>query len=191
MLKWHTMQAYVLNVSSIFQTYVESVFIQMFVYVSHICCKCFIWMLHMFAMANTHVFSQCFKHMLQVFQLFRTYVASVSSKCYKLDLVLHILQLDPSAITACCSYWARLHARGCGGGTSDRHGKPCERKSRCGPCMGARRRGKWSGAGPRVKLAAQTWGLAQQLACLCRGADRRSRRGRLDASARSDVQALA
>ena len=41
----------------------------------------------------------------------------------KVDLVLHMLQCDPSAAAA----WARLHARGCGGGASE---IPCGRKSR-------------------------------------------------------------
>ena len=61
------------------------------VYVSHICCKCFIWMLHMLAMA------------LKCFQVFQTYVARVSSifRCMlqvfhldvtKVDQVLHMLQ---------------------------------------------------------------------------------------------------
>jgi hypothetical protein len=122
----------------------------------------------------------CFGRMLQVFYLNVT----------KVDLMLHILQLDPSAVIACYSSWACPHVRGCGGGTGDMRGKPCERRSRCDPCMGARRRGKRSCAGPHVKLA-QAWGLAQQLACLCMGAGRRSRRGRLDASACSDVQVLA
>jgi hypothetical protein len=39
-------------------------------YALHVCCKCFIWMLHVFGMAF-----KCFSGVLQVFQ---TYVASVS-----------------------------------------------------------------------------------------------------------------
>jgi hypothetical protein len=38
-------------------------------YVSHIYCKCFIWMLHIFCNGCTSVF-WCFRCMLQVFQLF-------------------------------------------------------------------------------------------------------------------------
>jgi hypothetical protein len=72
-------------------------------YVSHICCKWFIQMLHIFhtnvasassrcciyfAMA-THVFSSCFKHMLQVFQLLWAYVA-IPLDVAKVDLVLHM-----------------------------------------------------------------------------------------------------
>jgi len=72
----------------------------------------------------------------------------------KVDLVLHILQLDPFAVTACCSYWACLHARGCGGGTGDRHGKPCERKLRCSPCMA--RVGVGNGAGGPSREAGGT-----------------------------------
>jgi len=69
-------------------------------YVSHLCCKCFIRMLHMFshiccicfAMA-THVFFSCFRCMLQVFQLFRTYVANVSSRlCKSRSCVTHVIR---------------------------------------------------------------------------------------------------
>ena len=84
-------------------------------YVSHICCKCFIWILHTLATA-----CKCFRRMLQVLQ---TYVASVSDvccKCFsclrrilqvfhldivKVDLVLHMLQWDPPAPATCCSCW--------------------------------------------------------------------------------------
>jgi hypothetical protein len=41
----------------------------------------------------------------------------------KLDLVLHMLRWDPLAIAACYSCWARVHARGSGGGMSGRRGK--------------------------------------------------------------------
>jgi hypothetical protein len=34
----------------------------------------------------------CFKRMFQVFHLFQKYVASVSSGCFNVDLVLHMLQ---------------------------------------------------------------------------------------------------
>ena len=59
------LQAYVLSVSG----------------VSYVCYKCFIWMLHMFAIA-THVFLSFF-WCLQVIQLFRMYVANISSRCCK------------------------------------------------------------------------------------------------------------
>ena len=53
--------------------------------VSYVCCKCFIWILHMFCNGYhaIHVFSWCFRRILQVFQLFWTYVASISSRCCK------------------------------------------------------------------------------------------------------------
>jgi hypothetical protein len=59
------------------------------VYVSHVCCNYFIWMLHTFAMVfkSFHAFCKCFScfvRMLQVFKLFRTNVASVSSGCLKI-----------------------------------------------------------------------------------------------------------
>jgi hypothetical protein len=49
-----------------FWTYVTSVFICMLL--SHICCMCFIWILHMFANVFKcfHVFFKYFKSMLQV-----------------------------------------------------------------------------------------------------------------------------
>jgi hypothetical protein len=34
-----------------------------------------------------------------------------------------MFQWDPSAVVATCSYWVRLHARGCGGDASR---KPCD-----------------------------------------------------------------
>jgi hypothetical protein len=54
--------------------------------VSHICCMCFIWMLHIFCNWFLSVFMcfyKCFRRMLQVFQLFRTYVINVSFGCLK------------------------------------------------------------------------------------------------------------
>ena len=50
-------------------------------YVSHICCSCFIWMLHTLAMAFKcfQVFCKFFGCMLKCFYLLQTYVASVSS----------------------------------------------------------------------------------------------------------------
>jgi hypothetical protein len=64
----HLFQTYVASVSytCMLQAYVSSV-----LGVSYICCKCFIWMLQMFAM----VF-KCFHVFSQVFQMF---VSSVSS----------------------------------------------------------------------------------------------------------------
>jgi hypothetical protein len=41
-------------------------------YVSHMCCKCFIWMLRKY-------FCKCFRRMFQVFHLSFLYVASVAS----------------------------------------------------------------------------------------------------------------
>jgi hypothetical protein len=60
-----------------FQTYVASVFHLNVTYVSHISCKCF----------------NCFGRMLQVFH----------PNVAKVDLVLHMLQWDPSAAATCCS----------------------------------------------------------------------------------------
>ena len=98
-------------------------------------CKCFIWMLHMFHTYVASVSSRCricFAMATHVFLVFPTYVASVLTvsyvccKCFinvaKVDLMLHMLQWDPSAAAACYNCWARVHARGCVGGASDRRG---------------------------------------------------------------------
>jgi hypothetical protein len=65
-------------------------------YVSHICCKCFTWMLRMFAM----VF-KCFHMFLQLFQ---THVLSVSSvfRC-----MLQVLHLDVSKVDRDVAHVAR------------------------------------------------------------------------------------
>jgi hypothetical protein len=137
--------------------------------VSDVCCKCFIWVLHMFHSYVASIF-------IRMLHMFHTYAASVSSRCCicfamahvfswcfrrmlqvfhpdiaKVDLMLHILQCDPSAAAACYSCWAHMHACGCG--ASDRCGKRCRHKSRWSPRVGAHRRKKRSGTGPHVKQA--------------------------------------
>jgi hypothetical protein len=52
------------------------------VYVSHICCKCFIWMLCMFAMVFNG-FCKCFRRMVQVFDLSFLYITTITSGCFK------------------------------------------------------------------------------------------------------------
>jgi hypothetical protein len=73
------LQVYVPNVLSVSQTYVASVNLNV-AYVSRICCKCLIWMLHMLATAFKcfRAFYKCFRRMLQEF---RIYVASGLSEC--------------------------------------------------------------------------------------------------------------
>jgi hypothetical protein len=76
-------------------------------YVSHICCKSFIWMLHML-----HVYCMCFIWMLHMFFNGYTHVFSgVSDVCCKCSNcfrpMLHMLQWDPSVLAA--------YMRGCGG----------------------------------------------------------------------------
>jgi hypothetical protein len=56
------LQAFVQSVSSIFQTY-------------HVCCKCFIWVLHMFS-------HKCCKRLFEMFHSFHMHVASVLSWCH-------------------------------------------------------------------------------------------------------------
>jgi len=118
--------------------------------------QCFIWVLHMFHTYVASVLSRCFICFTLMFQVFHPDVAYVFNTCFprvsdicckcfncfgrmlqmfflhiaKVDLVLHMLQWTPSAATTFCGYWARLHACGCGGGTSGRRGKPCRHKSK-------------------------------------------------------------
>jgi hypothetical protein len=70
-------QVYVLNVLSVFRRMLQVFYLDV-AYISHICCKCFIWMLHMFAMVFkcfASVSDVCcksfnyFERMLQVFDL--------------------------------------------------------------------------------------------------------------------------
>jgi hypothetical protein len=60
-------QVYVLNVSAVL----------------NVCCKCFIWMLHMFHWLYMYVANVRFKRMLEVFYLDVTYLAVVIHICYK------------------------------------------------------------------------------------------------------------
>jgi hypothetical protein len=57
-------------------------------------------MLHMFVMALKYfqVFCKCFRHMLQMFHL----------DIAKVDMMLHMLQWDPPATSACCSCWGAV-----------------------------------------------------------------------------------
>ena len=100
--------------------------------VSNVCCKCFIYMLHMLHWIYTYVASVCFKYfiyfrrMLQVFiwmmcmfQWLYTYVASVysvssvSDICYKCFIwILHILQLLYKYVASvCCKCFIYLSLR--------------------------------------------------------------------------------
>jgi hypothetical protein len=94
-------QMYVPNVLSVFRHMLQVFYLDI-VYVSHISYKCFILMLHIFAIVFkcfvcvSDVCCKCFnylEHMLQAFYL------DVAKKI----LVLHMLQYDPSTATACCS----------------------------------------------------------------------------------------
>jgi hypothetical protein len=58
-----------------FRIYVASVFYLDVTYVSQVCCKCFIWILHMFCNG--------FQTFSGFFLVFQTYVASVASRCFK------------------------------------------------------------------------------------------------------------
>jgi hypothetical protein len=116
------------------------------------CCICFTPMLQVFYLDVSYIFT----HMLQVFHLDVAYVlkwlhmcfsrvSDICCKClnyfgcmlqmFPLDVAksrsgVHMLQWTPSTTATCCSFKACLHARGCEGGRSDRHGKLCGRRSR-------------------------------------------------------------
>jgi hypothetical protein len=62
LFQWYV--AYVLkNVSSVFRRMLQQVFYLDVAYVSHTCCKYFIWILHMF---HTYVALVCFKYFICV-----------------------------------------------------------------------------------------------------------------------------
>jgi hypothetical protein len=144
-----------------FHTYIVSV--------SSWCCICFTHMLQVFHLDVAYVLQWlhtcfpgvCFKCSGRMLQVFYLDVA-------KVDLVLHMLQWDPSAAAACCSYWACVHARGCGGGTSGKRGNGAGADWDASPCVGMHRLGKWSGTDPHVKQA-RACGRAQRHAYLGRG----------------------
>jgi hypothetical protein len=60
-------------------------------------CKCFIWMLHMFAMifnCSSGVFRKCFRHLFQVFHLSSFVYCNVVSGCFKnRSGVAHIMRV--------------------------------------------------------------------------------------------------
>jgi hypothetical protein len=97
----------------------------------HVCLsRCCIFFMHMFGNASskysicfTHILQVCFIRMLQVFQLIQTYIASVLSRCCKSRYsvaYVAVRLICSSHLLQACSYWACLHARGCGGGTTVR-----------------------------------------------------------------------
>jgi hypothetical protein len=116
-----------------FHTYVTSV--------SFECCVCFAMPTHVFFPSVSDIcckYFNCFGRMLQMFHL----------NVIKIDLVLHILQWDPSTAATYCSCWARLHVCLCAGGTTmwarntEQRGPLCSRGRRCG-------------VGPHMKQAQQ------------------------------------
>jgi hypothetical protein len=67
-----------------FQRYVASVFIWDVAYISHICCKCFIWMFA-YVCNDFQLFLQVFQmHVSSVSSFFFLYVVSVASRCFKI-----------------------------------------------------------------------------------------------------------
>ena len=81
------LQAYVPNVLSAFSDICSKCVYLDVAYVSHICCKCFIWMLHIFCNGFSSVFSGVFASVSDVcfkcFICLQTYVVNVSSKYFK------------------------------------------------------------------------------------------------------------
>jgi hypothetical protein len=97
-----------------FHTYVASV--------SSGCCICFTHMLQVFHLDAAYVLQwlhTCFPRVLDVyfkcFNSFEHMLQMFPLDVTKIDLALHMLQWVLSAAVACCSWWACLHARGCGG----------------------------------------------------------------------------
>jgi hypothetical protein len=86
------------------QVYVSSVFLDVHckcvyldvTYVSHICCKCFIWMLHMFCNSfSCDVFASVSGACFKCFISLQTYVANVLSGCFKSKLGLAYVAMAP------------------------------------------------------------------------------------------------
>jgi hypothetical protein len=85
-----------------FHTYVASVFYLDVAYVSHVCCKCFIRMLHTVC-NDFQVFLQMFQmHVSSVSSVFRRILQVLHLNASKVDRVLHMLQCDPPAAGPCC-----------------------------------------------------------------------------------------
>jgi hypothetical protein len=108
------LQVSIPNVSAVSDVWYMRVYLGV-AYVSHLCCKCFIRMLHMFHIDVAYIlqwlhtyFFSCFWRMLQVFQLFRTYVANVSSRCCKSRSGVSHVTMGP----ICSSCWARVGVEG-------------------------------------------------------------------------------
>jgi hypothetical protein len=80
------LQAFVLNVSTVFLDICCNCVYLDVVYVSGICCKCFIWMLCMFYMVFkcfSYVFASVLDACFKCFICLQMYVASVTSRCFK------------------------------------------------------------------------------------------------------------
>jgi hypothetical protein len=75
------LQASVPNVSAVFPDVCCKCIYLNVAYVSHICCKCFVYMLHMF-----YLVSECFQVFLQVFHM---HISSVSFAFRCMLQVLH------------------------------------------------------------------------------------------------------
>jgi len=85
--------------------------------ISNVCCKCFIWMLHMLQWPYTYMLQVyilnvssisdvCCKYFIWMFHMFRwlyTYVASLYSKCF--ICFRHMLQV---CLSGCCSCYTHM-----------------------------------------------------------------------------------
>jgi hypothetical protein len=89
--QWYVASVLKKNVSSVFKRMLQQLFYLDIAYVLYICCKCFIWMLHMFHTHMLQVFYLdisyvshiCCNNMFQMLHLCSTYVAS---KCFMLHV---------------------------------------------------------------------------------------------------------
>jgi hypothetical protein len=93
----HMLQVSVPNVSSVFSDVCcKCVYLDV-AYVSHICCKCFIWILHMFCNGFSNIF-RCFcKCFRCVFYLSLDVFANVSSGCFKSRIGIAHVAMMPVA----------------------------------------------------------------------------------------------
>jgi hypothetical protein len=97
------LQASVLNVSSVFLDVCCKCVYLYIAYVSHTCCKCFIWMLRIFYngfKCFSGVFASVLDAYFKCFICLHTYVVSVASGCFKSRLVV----TSPSLLFAALSW---------------------------------------------------------------------------------------
>ena len=79
-----------------------------YLFFSNECYKCFYLMLHMFHTYVANVSDTCFKYFICLKRMLQI----CSSRYFKVDQVLYMLQYNSPVIAACCSCWDAMHACG-------------------------------------------------------------------------------